>query len=158
MSLVQVRYRIENRMAACGIPIHPVMKTPSKDHGSSSTTLHRSGYILLVVLIYISLAIFAWVVLCLLTTRPLSTPFRAAPNGYNLSSSHLTWDEYMDSPKLRLAYQKSAWWYSAVRIVQSIVTMSTLPVTTAVCSKCGRHLRSALRRLWIEHAKGHDSG
>lgn len=93
-----------------------------------SAKLHRSGYILCLVVLYVGLAIFAWVVTCYLTFRPITTShydLRAGDNSnYNPSESS-------DPNPL---FTRNERWYHAARIIQSIVTVSTIPLTSAVCS------------------------
>jgi hypothetical protein len=85
-------------------------------------TLHKSSYILYIVVIYASLALTAWILICILTFRPLTT----ARYGYNALESR--------PDKLPANYDKSEAIHRAARIVQSIVTVLAIPLTSAVCS------------------------
>jgi hypothetical protein len=84
--------------------------------------LHRSSYILYIVAIYASFALTAWILICILTFRPLTT----ARYGYNALESR--------PDKLPANYDKSEAVHRAARVVQSIVTVLTIPLTSAVCS------------------------
>jgi hypothetical protein len=104
-----------------------------------AVTLHRSSYIVLVVSIYANLALTAWILVCVLTFRPLTT----ARYGYNAlepgSVSILTRYPYAlwlpdRSDPLHAKYVKSEAIYRAARTVQSVITVLTIPLTSAVCS------------------------
>jgi hypothetical protein len=53
----------------------------SKQHG---TRLYHSGYVLVLVLLYAALALFAWIVTCTLTFHPITST-----SNYGLPSLHL---------------------------------------------------------------------
>ncbi|KAJ5355679.1 hypothetical protein N7517_010288 [Penicillium concentricum] len=103
-----------------------------------SATLHRSGYILLLVLLYIFLAVFSWVVTCYLSFRPITTQHydfwvkdSDSPSDefkYGQGSSGWTYADVM------ALYQRNERWYRASRVMQSIVSVMTIPLTSAVCS------------------------
>jgi hypothetical protein len=88
-----------------------------------AVTLHRSGYIVFMVVIYASLALTAWILTCLLTFRPITTKHY----GYNVRVSY-------SEPLLKAKYDKSEEVYRAARTVQAVVTVLTIPLTSAVCS------------------------
>ncbi|CAI7654304.1 unnamed protein product [Penicillium discolor] len=99
----------------------PTLSTPS-------ARLHRSGYILFIVFLYIGLAIFAWVVTCYLPFRPITTKhydLRALDN-----SNWVEPDRNYENP----LFGRNERWYRAARIIQSIVSVLTIPLTSAVCS------------------------
>ncbi|KAJ5175369.1 uncharacterized protein N7482_001246 [Penicillium canariense] len=93
-----------------------------------SARLHRSGYILFTVFLYIGLAVFAWVVTCYLSFRPITTKhydLQALDNG--------NWalpDRNYQNP----LFGRNEQWYRAARIIQSVVGILTIPLTSAVCS------------------------
>jgi hypothetical protein len=102
-----------------------------------AVTLHRFSYIVLVVSIYASLALTAWILVCVLTFRPLTT----ARYGYNalepgsvsiLARYPWAWPDRSDP--LHAKYVKSEAIYRAARTVQSVITVLTIPLTSAVCS------------------------
>ena len=85
-----------------------------------TVTLHRSGYILLMVSIYASLALTAWILICILASRPLTTK----RYGYDFQGSSFADRQYLKSKEI----------YRAARTVQAVVTVLTIPLTSAVCS------------------------
>lgn len=93
------------------------------DEGADSpaVTLHRSVYIVLIVLIYASLALTAWILICVLTFKPLTT-------------SHYGFDTRVTRGHLQAKYIKSEEIYRAARTVQAVVGVLTIPLTSAVCS------------------------
>ncbi|KAF9876950.1 hypothetical protein CkaCkLH20_05796 [Colletotrichum karsti] len=84
------------------------------------------------VALYAALYIFTWTTTCILAYRPLWTSqyttqyLKEYQETTNRSSS-----TFFDVPKT-IAKNKS--WYQAIRVLQSIVAVSTLPLTTAVMS------------------------
>ncbi|KAJ5356579.1 hypothetical protein N7517_011188 [Penicillium concentricum] len=103
-------------------PQKPTLSAPP------SARLHRSGYILSIVFLYIGLAIFAWVVTCYLSFRPITTKhydLRALDN-----SNWAEPDRNYENP----LFGRNERWYRAARIIQSVVSVLTIPLTSAVCS------------------------
>jgi hypothetical protein len=104
-----------------------------------TVTLHRSSYIVLVVSIYASVALTAWILVCVLTFRPLTT----ARYGYNALEPgsvpilarypYALWLPDSSDP-LHAKYVKSEAIYRAARTAQSVITVLTIPLTSAVCS------------------------
>jgi hypothetical protein len=85
---------------------------------------------------YICLATFSWVVICYLSIRPITT-------------SHYgvwTWDEenngYQDrdgrrrytGSELESMYDKNQQWFHTARVIQSIVGVLAIPLTSTICS------------------------
>ena len=118
-------------------------RMPSSDfegevaNDSPSVTLRRSSYIVLVVSIYASLALTTWILICILTFRPLTT----ARYGYDASEpgSRSTQTKYSylwptTFDPIHAKYVKSEAIYRAARTVQSVITVLTIPLTSAVCS------------------------
>jgi hypothetical protein len=118
-------------------------RLPSSDfegevaNDSPSVTPHRSSYIVLAVSIYAGLALTTWILICILTFRPLTT----ARYGYNASESgsrstqtkySYLWPTTFDP--LHAKYVKSEEIYRAARTMQSVITVLTIPLTSAVCS------------------------
>ncbi|KAJ5176634.1 uncharacterized protein N7482_002511 [Penicillium canariense] len=87
-----------------------------------STTLHRSGLITFLTLLFAGLAIYSWVILVILSFRPVSTRSWEA----NTSQLH----QY---PK-HLDYGLDASLYRSARVIQSILSVIILPWTSAVCA------------------------
>lgn len=118
----------------------------SKPEATPSATLHRSGYILFLTLIYICLAIFSWVVTCYLSFRPITAKHYGAWI-WNNDNDGYGWTSYK---YLMSLYRKNQRWYHAARVIQSIVGVLTIPLTSAVCSSAAvifiqkRHARGGL--------------
>ncbi|KAE8442481.1 hypothetical protein EG329_003324 [Mollisiaceae sp. DMI_Dod_QoI] len=100
-------------------------------HDQPSTKLFRSWFVMLLVLLYACLAIFAWVITCILTFRPISGPKQFGVR-YDPESGYVDGWEFADA--LHGQYVKSEDWYRAARVIQSIVGVLTIPLTSAVCS------------------------
>lgn len=95
-----------------------------KDNNAPAVTLHRSGYVVFMVLIYSSLALTAWVLICLLTFNPITLGSYGFDNRIPNSESF----------QLRAKYAKSEKIYGAARTLQAVVSVLTIPLTSAVCS------------------------
>lgn len=81
--------------------------------------LPKSSYIVFVVSLYAALALTAWILTCLLTFAPLT----ARDYGWNVSVKDLHEKLIRNLEIYRLA-----------RTVQAVVTVVTIPLTSAVCS------------------------
>lgn len=108
----------------------PTEVLKSSEDVSPSTRLYRSTYVLLLTLLYMGFAIFAWTVTCILSLRPITANHYGAwiwdnnNNGYGASS-----------PKhLQSLYVKNENWFRTARVIQALVGVLTIPVTSAVCS------------------------
>jgi hypothetical protein len=88
----------------------------------SGATLPRSSYIVWMVFIYASLALTAWILICLLTFKPLT----AKRYGFDTRER--------DISRLQARFIKSEGIYRAARTVQAVVGVLTIPLTSAVCS------------------------
>jgi len=92
----------------------------------ASTTLHRSTYIVGIVIIYSALSLVSWGVICILTERPLT----GGRYGYMSNAA-----ERQVSRRARdTDYAANERWYQAMRVIQAIVGVLTIPITSAVCS------------------------
>lgn len=87
-----------------------------------STTLHRSALIPFVTILFVALIIYSWVVLAILSFRPIST---------HSWQPHTT--KYGSYPE-KLNYPMDGRLYRSARIIQSIVSVLILPWTSAVCA------------------------
>jgi hypothetical protein len=99
-----------------------------------SIPLERSVYPVLLTLLYGGAAVYAWVVICILNHRPIGGESygqaevdrifnRTEPTG-------MTIDEGIAS-----FFARSERYLRAARIVQSLVSVVTIPLTSAVCSQ-----------------------
>ncbi|KAK5700653.1 hypothetical protein LTR97_005170 [Elasticomyces elasticus] len=96
-----------------------------QSHSTASTTLKRSYYILWIVALYTALSVVSWGIICVLTERPLYG------KRYGYMSSALTLGK---SRWRKPDYEANERWYQAMRVIQSITGVLTIPVTSAVCS------------------------
>lgn len=117
-----------------------------------AVVLHRSIYIVLVVSIYAGMASIAWMLICLLTFKPLTT------EQYGFDKRYRPGRE--DDPHIH--YARSEEIYRAARTVQAVVSVLTIPLTSAVCSAAAvvfmqstRHKRKlTLRQMMTLADKG----
>jgi hypothetical protein len=86
---------------------------------ASSVALPKSSCIVWMVFIYSSLALTAWILICLLTFKPLTT------KRYGFD-----YREQVNQTK----FVKSEVIYRVARTVQAVVGVLTIPLTSAVCS------------------------
>ncbi|QMW44316.1 hypothetical protein G4B11_007736 [Aspergillus flavus] len=105
-----------------------------------TTRIKRSTYVVWLVLVYATLDLFSWVVLCRLTYRPVT----ASHYGYWISNDqdNSGWGlhnvDYVYDER-----DRNERWYKAAQVVQSIVSLLTIPLTTTTCS-------SAVV-VWLQH-------
>ncbi|PYI08676.1 hypothetical protein BO78DRAFT_395536 [Aspergillus sclerotiicarbonarius CBS 121057] len=115
---------------------------PRRERQYASARLQRTGYILVLVLVFIALALCSWIVICIQVFRPLTA------NRYGV----WVWDDgngygFSDPKAFHALYVKNERWYHAARVVQSIVSLVTLPLTSAVCSSAAVIFMQ--RRQWL---------
>lgn len=89
-----------------------------------STLLHRSAWVTIVTIIYITMAIYAWVMTVILSFHPIN----GKSWGYEIKNTIYNNGE----SKINFAWSTKI--YRSVCIVQSIVDVATLPLITAVCA------------------------
>ncbi len=119
---------------------HPVSSVPSvhaedtdvkSSDASPSTTIYRSSYILKLTLLYMGSAIFAWTITCFLTFRPITTEHYGFWNdGGGDAITYLL----IKPENFHALFIKNEKWYRTARLIQSIVSVLTIPMTSAVCS------------------------
>ncbi|CAI7650448.1 unnamed protein product [Penicillium pancosmium] len=88
-----------------------------------STTLHRSTFVLLMTTYFSAMVIYSWVILAILSFRPVST---------RSWGPHT--DKYGDYPRKMPNYAMDGKLYQSARIIQSIASVLILPWTSAVCA------------------------
>nr|GAT61411.1 predicted protein [Mycena chlorophos] len=124
----------------------------STDEGDvvHSTFLRRSPSIMYSTLFYIALALYAWVVTCILSHRPIGANhygvdvLNADNNGYG----------WVGAIYYHALYVKSERYFKAARVIQSIVSVLTIPVASAVVTRAAVvFLQSAGRRRNISLRK-----
>ncbi|KAJ5198505.1 uncharacterized protein N7498_007622 [Penicillium cinerascens] len=87
-----------------------------------SATLHHSPWVLFGTILFAALVVYSWVVLAILSFRPMSTR---------------SWEAYTTQYGIypqNLDYSIDAQLYRSARIIQSIVSVLILPWTSAVCA------------------------
>jgi hypothetical protein len=99
-----------------------------------SVPLQRSVYTVFLTLLYGAAALYAWVIICILTYRPIgANSYGPSELDRILSGPHLgttTVPEYLGA-----LLAKSESYLRAARTVQSLVSVLTIPLTSAVCSQ-----------------------
>jgi hypothetical protein len=100
----------------------------------TSVALQRSIYIVFLTFLYGAAALYAWVIICILTDHPIGgTSYGLGELDHLLDHPQLgsgTVPEYLNE-----LFAKSERYLRAARIVQSLVTVLTIPLTSAVCSQ-----------------------
>ncbi|KUJ08929.1 uncharacterized protein LY89DRAFT_788365 [Mollisia scopiformis] len=113
------------------------------EHGQPAAPLFRSWFVLILVLSYAIPAVLAWVITCILSFRPISGPKQYGVI-YDPDSSY-----YGGYAEVGNSYVRSEEWFRAARVIQSIVSVLTIPLTSAVCSSAAvifvQHHRSTPR-------------
>jgi hypothetical protein len=103
---------------------------------AASVPLRRSVYPVLLTLLYGSAAVYAWVIICILNHRPIGgvsygqAEVTAVLNNPPPNALSITVPEYLD-----WFFARSEKYLRAARIVQSLVSVATIPLTSAVCSQ-----------------------
>lgn len=114
---------------------------------SPHTKLHRSTYIVLIVLFYASISIFSWVVICILVYHPIKLQHYDVWVGEDGMGSGRRYDGSWKfiAPDL---YRNSETWFRTARVLQSMMSILTIPIASAVCGSAavvyaqrGRHFK-----------------
>lgn len=142
-------------------PISDFVRPPEYEESPNypSTTLRRSPYPVLLVLIYGVLSLVAWAFICILAFRPITTGHyglyvdQDRPTGYPSIGS---------SVEFRELYVRNERYYHAARVIHAIVTVLAIPVASTVCAaaavaytQAGRSQKKlALRQLMILANRG----
>lgn len=99
-----------------------------------SVPLERSVYIVFLVLLYGAAALYAWVTICILTHRPIGrntyTPEWEVYD-FLIDPNH----KYTVPENLDVFFGRSERYLRAARVAQAVVSVLTIPLTTAVCSQ-----------------------
>ncbi|KAL3457441.1 hypothetical protein BJX64DRAFT_17811 [Aspergillus heterothallicus] len=86
----------------------------------------RSFYAVVFALFYAALVLAPWVIICLLTDRPIGR------DRYDAILGSGYWG--YDPRDTQSVYEKSERWYHAARVIQAIASVLTLPLTSAICA------------------------
>ncbi|KAI7214520.1 hypothetical protein KC333_g5974 [Hortaea werneckii] len=98
-----------------------------------STRLKRSIYTILIAIVYTSLALFAWIILCIQSTRPITTKSYSL----NVLKEKVNYDFTSVGgiyPKVS-PYVRNEEYFQRARIIQALTSVLTIPLTSALCSK-----------------------
>ncbi|KAK7031730.1 hypothetical protein R3P38DRAFT_2522568 [Favolaschia claudopus] len=101
---------------------------PDSNGQVHSTFLSRSPFIIISTLFYIALAAYAWVVTCILSRKPIGVNYygvRFLDNRYGDVGAQAFHALFVNSEKH----------FRAARILQSIVSVLTVPLTSAACTR-----------------------
>ncbi|KAI6842404.1 hypothetical protein KC332_g6172 [Hortaea werneckii] len=98
-----------------------------------STRLKRSFYTILIALVYSSLALFAWIILCIQSFRPITTK----SYGLHVLGRYVDYDfTGTDGIDERVSpYVRNEQYFQRARVVQALISVLTIPLTSALCSK-----------------------
>lgn len=98
-----------------------------------SVPLRRSIYMIFLTMLYGAAALWSWAIICILTHRPIGGI------GYGLNELNDIFNhphlDYTVTDYLDVFFARSERYLRAARIVQSVVSVLTLPLTSAVCSQ-----------------------
>ncbi|KAJ5172624.1 hypothetical protein N7492_005217 [Penicillium capsulatum] len=101
----------------------------------TATEISRSRWVLWLVAFYSTLVLFSWTVVCLLNYRPVTAAsYQKYPNNRSPNPQAPSWIGPISSQPMRAKYDSNERWYKAVQVIQSIVGLLTIPITSAVCS------------------------
>ncbi|KAL4902363.1 hypothetical protein BDW74DRAFT_158397 [Aspergillus multicolor] len=103
----------------------------------------RSFYALFLALFHAALVLAPWVIICLLTDRPITGKRYGA-----LAGDGSNYNSY-DPRENQAAYAKSERWYHAARVIQAIASVLTLPLTSAICASAAVIFMQREKRLTI---------
>ncbi|KAF2471216.1 uncharacterized protein BDR25DRAFT_223473, partial [Lindgomyces ingoldianus] len=108
------------------------IKAKPEPEKQTYTKLHRSVYIVIVVILYAAVSLFAWVVTCILVYHPMTLQHYDIWLGQDGMGQGEDYNERWGHTASDL-YQKSEKWFQTARVLQSIVNILTIPVASAVC-------------------------
>ncbi|KAJ5619083.1 hypothetical protein N7510_003067 [Penicillium lagena] len=94
--------------------------------GGDSTYLRRSVLALVLTVTYAALALYSWVIFVRLSFRPID---KHSWQAYMVDTDY--YDMYYREP---MSYAVDARFYRSAQIIQSVVSVLTLPLTAAVCA------------------------
>ncbi|KAJ5494553.1 hypothetical protein N7463_010640 [Penicillium fimorum] len=98
---------------------------------NNSVPLQRSVYMVFLVLLYGVAAIYAWAIICILTYRPIGGTYYGMDELNEIPEDY----SYVPTEDLAIFFARSEKYLRAARIVQSLVSVVTIPLTSAVCSQ-----------------------
>lgn len=96
-----------------------------------SVPLQRTVYPVGIVLIYSAAALYAWVIICILSHRPIG----GKTYGIEALEHWKRFPETVLRDKVEILFHESEKHLRAARVVQALVTAVTVPLTSAICSQ-----------------------
>lgn len=103
-----------------------------------STRLKRSFYTILIALVYSSLALFAWIILCIQSFRPITTKsysLNVVEEKVDYVSTNYDFTSYGGPYPQTSPYVRNEEYFQCARVVQALTSVLTIPLTSALCSK-----------------------
>lgn len=94
-----------------------------------TSRIHRSTYVVWLVLFYAALVLSSWTITCIITYHPINGKHYDA---WILPSKVYPWAS--ETKDLQKMYAQNEEWYRAARVIQSIAAVLTIPLTSAVCA------------------------
>lgn len=103
-----------------------VPKTEGRAKQEPTCYLQRSAHALYLFALYATLAIFTWVMICILNFRPVTT----TTYSYNADLKR----DYLFAADASALYTRNTQVFQAITIFQAIVAVLTIPITSAICT------------------------
>ncbi|KAI7553386.1 hypothetical protein KC331_g1262 [Hortaea werneckii] len=103
-----------------------------------STRLKRSIYTILIALVYTGLALFAWILLCIQSFRPITTKsysLNAVEEELDYANSDYDFTSKGGVHPQTSPYVRNEEYFRHARVVQALTSVLTIPLTSALCSK-----------------------
>ncbi|KAK7007424.1 hypothetical protein R3P38DRAFT_3403781 [Favolaschia claudopus] len=104
---------------------------PDSNGQVHSTFLSRSPFIIISTLFYLALAVYAWVVTCILSRKPIGVNYYGIRV---LNKDNNGWG-WVGAQTFHALFVNSEKHFRAARIIQSIVSVLTVPLTSAACTR-----------------------
>ncbi|RMY41428.1 hypothetical protein D0866_00593 [Hortaea werneckii] len=103
-----------------------------------STRLKRSIYTILIALVYTGLALFAWILLCIQSFRPITTKsysLNAVEEELDYANSDYDFTSKGGVHPQTSPYVRNEEYFRHARVVQALTSVLTIPLTSALYSK-----------------------
>lgn len=104
---------------------------PQKQKSIPATQIHGSGYVIWLVLFYSGLVLSSWTIICTITYHPIKGKHY---NAWAPDFDDDSWGSSKNATELQAMYRRNERWYKAAQVIQSVVAVLTIPLTSAVCS------------------------
>ncbi|KAL9064636.1 MAG: hypothetical protein Q9157_007761 [Trypethelium eluteriae] len=107
-----------------------LLEASEKVSSRSTTKLSFSPYVLFPVLVYATLALFAWAITCILSSHPIKAGLDSY--AYRVVNSS---DPLACRAGPAPDFTANARWFRAARVAQAITNVLSVPLATAVCAR-----------------------